>query len=200
MRDFEERKAEIFRRSERRIAQRRRRKRVIISCIPLVICIAVLSVIHVPNLLPATGNEDNALIETNTDQMSPTETQAVSYSSVKVQGRNEKNGYYKEIEEPENVEKIVNTIEKYNAEKENAAPSDNYTDSAAAGSSSTSTQSMPEEDAKEDGYKITVVSSDGREMVYTIIGDCLSDLTNGKNVFLTESQLYEISSLLTDSD
>lgn len=44
MMDFEERRAEIFRRSDERIkARKRNRKRILLSCVPLVICIGVLS-------------------------------------------------------------------------------------------------------------------------------------------------------------
>lgn len=59
---------------------------------------------------------------------------------------------------------------------------------------------LPEEDKKEDGYRITVVSSDGSERVYTIADGYLRDLTNGKKVFLTKEQVSEISSLLEDFD
>ena len=44
MRSFEERKEEIFLRSEKRIKQRKKTvKRVVLSCVPLVLCVTVLS-------------------------------------------------------------------------------------------------------------------------------------------------------------
>ena len=44
MRNFEERKEEIFRRSEKRIEQRKRTvKRVVLTCVPLVLCLTAVS-------------------------------------------------------------------------------------------------------------------------------------------------------------
>lgn len=44
MRSFEERKEEIFRRSEKRIIQRRKNTwRLIVGCVPLVLCVGVVS-------------------------------------------------------------------------------------------------------------------------------------------------------------
>lgn len=44
MRSFEERKEEIFRRSEKRIIQRKKNiKRVVLSCVPLMLCVTVVS-------------------------------------------------------------------------------------------------------------------------------------------------------------
>lgn len=44
MRSFEERKEEIFRRSEKRIAQRKKNiKRVVATCVPLVLCVTALT-------------------------------------------------------------------------------------------------------------------------------------------------------------
>lgn len=200
MRDFDERKAEIFRRSEKRIAQRKRRRRVIISCIPLVICAITLSFVHVPKLLPAKGNEDKYIVNENAYSTPPETQESKSYSSVKIQRKIQDDDYCKVIEEPESVEKIVYAIEKYNVKEENTTSVDEGVDCTAAGDNSAVNDQLPEEDVKEAGYRITVTSSDGSEMVYTIIGDCLSDLTSGRNVFLSESQLSEISSLLADSD
>lgn len=201
MRDFEQRKAEIFRRSEERLTQRKRRRRMIISCVPIVICIAVLSVVHVPDLIPTINTEGKSQVEENRDTSSVQTDETKSYSAVKVQARSENTEFYREFEEPESVEKIVNTIEKYNCEKNNASASteaETDYDNAAAGGATMAAE-LPE-DKKEDGYRITVVSSDGSERVYTIADGYLRDLTNGKKVFLTKEQVSEISSLLEDFD
>ncbi len=59
MRDFNECKAEVFRRIEEGIRLRRqRRNRVLACCIPLCLCIAVLSVYALPELLPAGKSND----------------------------------------------------------------------------------------------------------------------------------------------
>ena len=54
MRNFEERKAEIFRRSEQRIKERKQnRRRILTVCIPLCLALTVCSVALLPDMLPA---------------------------------------------------------------------------------------------------------------------------------------------------
>jgi len=51
MRNFEERKAEVFRRSEKRIkARKQRRNHILMACIPLALCLAILSAFLFPQL------------------------------------------------------------------------------------------------------------------------------------------------------
>ncbi len=61
MRSFEERKEEIFRRSEQRIAQRKKTvRRVIVTCVPLALCLGLVSGYMV---LGGFGKMDNAAPE-----------------------------------------------------------------------------------------------------------------------------------------
>ena len=54
MRNFEERKAEIFRRSEERINEKRKKRNRIISiCIPVLICLGAYSIFILPAMMPA---------------------------------------------------------------------------------------------------------------------------------------------------
>ena len=54
MRSFEERKAEIFRRSEERINEKRKKRNRIISiCIPVLICLGAYSIFILPAMMPA---------------------------------------------------------------------------------------------------------------------------------------------------
>lgn len=201
MRDFEERKTEIFRRSKERLAQRRRRRRIIISCIPLVICLIALSFVDVPKLMPEKDKSDNYSVS-GTMASAPSETQeSKKYSSVKIQGKIQDNDYCKVIEEPESVEQIACVIEKYHVEEESTVLDEAATDCTALEGDSSIKEQAPNENVKEDDYvmTITVTFSDGSERIYSIIGDRLSDLTSGGNVFLSDSQLSEISSLLADS-
>ena len=59
MRNFEERKAEVFRRSENRIKERKRnRNRILAMCVPLCLILTMFSVTILPAMLPA--GMDNA--------------------------------------------------------------------------------------------------------------------------------------------
>ncbi len=54
MRSFEERKAEVFRRSENRIKERKRnRNRILAMCIPICLVITVWSIMILPTMMPA---------------------------------------------------------------------------------------------------------------------------------------------------
>ncbi len=61
MRNFEERKAEVFRRSENRIKERKRnRNRILAMCIPLCLVLTIFSVVMIPGMLPVgTDNAEN---------------------------------------------------------------------------------------------------------------------------------------------
>lgn len=64
MRSFEERKAEVFRRSENRIKERRKaRCRALAVCIPLCLIITVWSVTVLPAMLPVNNKNSGATAE-----------------------------------------------------------------------------------------------------------------------------------------
>ena len=61
MRNFEERKAEVFRRSEKRIKERKRnRNRILAFCIPLCLIVTVWSIMILPAMMPASKSDNNA--------------------------------------------------------------------------------------------------------------------------------------------
>lgn len=194
MRDFEERKTEIFRRSKERLAQRRRRRRIIISCIPLVICIAVLSVFKMP------------VFELKTDKSAPNDcNQTVSageYISVRIQGKGENSGYSKIIEDQELVEKIVNSISGA-ASEETGDESSDPTDNKLAGAHQDAVDATVEGTCFDQGnseasYTIIIVDADGSERIYTISGDVLIG-EKGGSIVLSDKQLSEIESLLMEA-
>ena len=59
MREINECTAEVFRRSEKRIKERKRnRNRILMCCIPLLICITVFSTAILPAMMPAKKGEN----------------------------------------------------------------------------------------------------------------------------------------------
>lgn len=188
MRDFEQRKAEIFRRSEERLTQRKRRRRMIISCVPIVICIAFLSVFKLPDFKLETG-------KSAPDAYNQT-VSAEKYISVRIQGKGENSGYNKVIEDQEIIEKIVNSIADAESEKnstESSEPDENKSAGAPQDAVAGASPSRKEEDS---GYTITIAVSDGSERIYTLSEDILTDEKNTR-IFLTDEQFSEIVSLLT---
>lgn len=196
MRDFQERRAEIFRRSERRIAKRRRRNRVIMSCIPVVICIAVLSAVKLPFLTVHKDGVDSPSEQTAIDTVSPSgsDSDATVSSSVKVQG-NGYTGFFSEvIEDPEKVENIKRVMEEicgadYSSGKYEAPAG------ALPQPGGNAVPEKPNENKSTPSYTVTVISPEG-ENVYRISGEELINEEDGSQVTLTDKQLKEITSLL----
>lgn len=188
MRDFEQRKAEIFRRSEERLTQRKRRRRMIISCVPIMICIAFLSVFKLPDFKLETGKSaPDAYNQTVSTE---------KYISVRIQGKGENSGYTKVIEDQEIIEKIVNSIAGAESEKnstESSEPDENKLAGAPQDAVAGASPSRKEEDS---GYTITISASDGSERIYTLSEDILTDEKNTR-IFITDEQFSEIVSLLT---
>ena len=61
MRNFEERKAEVFRRSENRIKERKRnRNRILAFCVPLCLIVTVWSIMILPAMMPANKSNNSA--------------------------------------------------------------------------------------------------------------------------------------------
>lgn len=58
MNNFEERKAEIFRRSEARLLARKKRRRILAVCVPLVLCLGILG-LRLPDWKAAPTQQEN---------------------------------------------------------------------------------------------------------------------------------------------
>lgn len=188
MMDFEERKAEIFRRSEKRIAQRKRRRRMILCCVSFVICVGSVSFFRFP---VSEYQEDNAVYE-NHDR-----TAAVSYTCARIQGLGADSEYVKVIEDPERAEKIACVLGSIIEGAHVTAKDDSENKEIAAGVPQKGNESVKDSGEIGGSYQIIINSSDGSEKVYTIYDKCLG--TSGVDIQLTDSQLSEIASLLTDT-
>ena len=196
MRDFQERRAEIFRRSERRIAKRRRRNRAIMSCIPVVICIAVLSAVNLPFLTVHKDGVNSPSEQTAIDTVSPSgsDSDATVSSAVKVQG-NGYTGFFSEvIEDPEKVENIKSVMKEICGTDFSSGKYE-----APAGAlpqpGGNAVPEKPNENKSTPSYTVTVISPEG-EKVYRISGKELTNEEKGSQITLTDEQLKEITSLL----
>lgn len=83
MREINECTAEVFRRSEKRIKERKRnRNRILMCCIPLLICITVFSTAILPAMMPAKKGEN--LSDNCSDMAGNADDTNVAYVSVEV--------------------------------------------------------------------------------------------------------------------
>lgn len=195
MKDFQERRAEIFRRSEKRIAQRRRRNRAIMSCVPLVICIAVLSAVKLPFLTAHKDGTNSPSEQIAMDTAAPSDgaSDSAVTSAVKIQG-NGYTGFFSEvIEDPEKVENIKSVMEEicgtdFSSEKDGAPAG------AIPQPGGNAVPEEPNENKSPSSYTVTVISPEG-EKFYRISGEELTK-EDGSRITLTDEQLKEITSLL----
>lgn len=165
MRDLKECRAEVFRRSEKRISERKqRRKMVLMVCIPAVLCVSVLSAFA---LLPG---ERSGEVPENMNLQYACGTEAAgsvngSAGSVEVSG----NGRFLSHTSAQKVQAIVEIIDGV------VDVADGY-----RGGSGIRDEATEETGSKQNymgkGYQIRILHSDGSEREYLLENRVLVDL------------------------
>jgi len=197
MRNFEERKAEVFRRSEKRIkARKQRRNHILMACIPLVLCITLFSVFFLPGLSANTkepGVADDAAGELIANK---SESLSCAYTKIDVTGNGISLSYTKASDilsisnqlascmviEPENSTSVGE--ETRGDDFKNESVEDSYI--AITGATS----------AAGTGYVITLTLHEGGTIAYRLTGNSLLDMAENKTYKLTPAQLKELNELL----
>ena len=167
MRNFEERKAEVFRRSEKRIKERKQRKNhILMTCIPLVLCLTIFGAFLFPQM-----DDLRQAPESSHDQFSGAMgTEAVGglfTGSVEVSG-NGVSSYYTSVE---NVQGIISLINGIVAIPETEVDGSDDRDYITDENESTNIKGDP----KEEGYKILIKRSDGSTSEYVLVDSQLID-------------------------
>lgn len=199
MRNFSERRAEIFRRSENRIkARKRNRNRILACCIPLCLCIAILSVIYLPDMMISSDKSNNA---EDMNMAGGVENESgFIYTSLEITS----NVTAKNDTDKENIENIYNIIQSaftVEDDEETATNIDEFPqtqkpesqkgESATKGEDNYSTntsQSFGEGVV----YTFTFTADNGQKTVYTLCDDILTNETTNESVTVTEDQLNEL--------
>ena len=223
MRELQECRAEVFRRSENRIkARKKRTKRILLTCIPMVLGITVLTAA----LWPKDGGSPSfvGVAENATCAQASGAVSGSTNSSgarVEVTGENISLSYV----EAADVLKITDYLNSLTAEEPEAAPEDLYE----APSDRESPESMPQapgenqapssgqgQDTAESGHKhsvtdgildndsvtlservtITVTEENGVQTRYSLEANTLTDLTSDEVYVLTTEQTEELKTLL----
>ena len=109
MRELHECQAEVFRRSEKRIKERKqRRNHILMVCIPLILCVTIFGGLFLPNLDDFKGAPESS------DELlySGTGTEAVGglfTGSVEVSG-NGVSSYYTSVENVQGIMRLINGV------------------------------------------------------------------------------------------
>ena len=185
MREINECTAEVFRRSEKRIKERKkRRQHILMACIPLVLCLTLFSAFVLPAMMPAGSSDKNAAPESSNEQFSGALGEdgegILSASFVEVSGNGVSN-YYTSVEDVQSIMGLLNGIV--------AVPeTDDAEDFVTNESTNTTTE--------ENGYKIVVTRSDGTTVEYLLLGTMLIDQATQEEFQMSEDTYIELTNAL----
>ncbi|MBR3807213.1 MAG: hypothetical protein IKJ15_02425 [Lachnospiraceae bacterium] len=195
MRNFEERKAEVFRRSENRIKERKRNwNRVLALCIPLCLVVTIGSIAALPSLYTEKSNdaecEDNGSIYGDTAPGSTgdfflEESKTHKFVSVSVKGK----GYDDKITDTASVGNVFDTI--YNILEANGGYKDILGDSV-ENEDDVYKDLVTESTMESERYTIVMKSIDGTERIYILDGKILYDQAFDNEISLTKEQLKDL--------
>lgn len=192
MMNFEERRAEIFRRSDERIKERKRnRQRIVMSCIPVVICAGILTVSYAQNYY---SRQKDSLPETwgistnNYSLVYPVTVELIDLDS----------GETRNIEGCDRIIPVTDIIF-FITEVSDRLPLDNY------GIHTESTDSDQHKGIGNTGfYEITITRENETGVdkidVFTLNGNVLTDKDTQQEYLLTETELEELLTALDLTD
>lgn len=201
MRNFEERKAEVFRRSESRMKERKRnRNRFLALCIPLCLMLIVWSATVLPSILPGghdvaedkqIGNISYATADTARES-SPGFVH--SFVLVDVKGTGAQSQYHSVISDAPVVNDVFEQI--YTI----LIPHESHND--IIGDLSDGTINIPASDGcgeikdSESGYIITMTTANGVNRTFTLADNKLYDADLDMEMELTDEQIRGLKSAL----
>ena len=187
MRNFEERKAEVFRRSEKRIKERKqRRNHILMTCIPLVLCLTIFGAFLFPQMddlkqAPESSNEQFS------GAMGTDEDGGLFAGSVEVSG-NGVSSYYTSVENVQGIMRLINGIV--------AVPETNDGDDLRDYITDESTSTDKNENYQESCYKIVVKRSDKTSTEYLLVGSVLIDQTTQQEYPVGEATMKDLKNAL----
>ena len=187
MRELHECQAEVFRRSEKRIKERRaRRNHILMVCIPLILCVTIFGGLFLPNLDDFKGAPESS------DELlySGTGTEAVGglfTGSVEVSG-NGVSSYYTSVENVQGIMRLINGVV--------AVPETNDGDDLRDYITDESTSTDSNENYQENCYKILVKRSDGSSTEYLLVGSLLIDQTTQQEYPVGEATMKDLKNAL----
>lgn len=186
MRSFEERKAEVFRRSENRIKERRKaRSRALAVCIPLCLIITVWSVTVLPAMLPV-NNKNSGLAAERAENTSD----ATYYSKneyVRIETKNSTAEDQTAIikNDPEEIAeayRLVQSMLNGNEQNDHHRTEDHEQQQTAGGNANKAASA----------YKITFTATDGDQTCYMLNDHVLIDIGTNKETVLIEEQYVQL--------
>ncbi len=173
MRDLMECQAEVFRRSEKRIKERKqRRNHILMACVPVVFCAALLFA-----LKPIMPSDQKTEPEDTTQQEStglPESSGMMASNSVEVIGAGFSNNVTL-VEDFQEITSLLESITAVSGDRNNAT-----TDDPLCGDASEVDGAAP----MYGGYMVTVIGEDGTATVYRLDGLSLVNQTTNERFLM----------------
>ena len=197
MRNFEERKAEVFRRSENRIKERKRnRYRILALCIPLCLIVTVWSIMILPAMMPASKGNNNASGE-GMDIMGTVDGTGAAFVRVEVMSTGtaiQSTILNDDVDEVAQIYYIVQSsfVNSGGGNKESAkeeAEDDALTEENKDYSQSGTTNLSSE-------FRIIFTDENGTQTIYSLSGDKLINETTKQETILTVDQRSNLLDML----
>ena len=193
MRNFEERKAEVFRRSDKRIKERKqRRNHILMACIPLVLCITLLGAFLFPGATPEdpsfNGSAGGGLTEEKFESLS------CPIAKITVTGGNFSQTY-KEVED---LLLISDQLYSYGSRgsETNGTTDDGIASEGEDRKENADDVSGSVADSANNAYTITLITHEGVKTEYQLVGKTLKNLTTKQTYNLSQTQVNELYELL----
>lgn len=205
MRNFEERKAEIFRRSEERIKERERiRRATIVSCASLAVCVTVFSAALLPGMptkkeaaqLDGNAAEIGDVADIGTHGTSNAAESELTgsaeqslvciYKLAEISSADDETMSYRRIEDADDIVQIWFLLSEDTDLFSSVTPKPDMSDQASH---------KDETRSDEISYTITLTTHDGETEVYTLVGNTLTD-GNGNTAVLGDEQLDALTAAL----
>ena len=198
MRELNECKAEVFRRSEERIKQRKKtRNRVLACCIPLCLCLAVCSAAFLPAMLSSEKSAKNEAADMLAkEEYEYSEGNLVcSYVTAEIKNMNGTAEDYQEIRDKAEVTRIFEVLYSVFPNKNGSSKEDKE-----FGQESDVQDYDTNAGSKKTEYKITLTAADGSYTVYILSDNELCNLSTGQTTVLSDEQLTELKETLNLPD
>lgn len=195
MREINECTAEVFRRSEKRIKERKRnRNRILAFCIPLCLIVTVWSIMILPAMMPASKSDNNA--GEGMDIMGSVDGTDASFVRVEIMSIGTATQSTIQKDDATEVAQIYSTLqssfvnsgggnkESVNEEAEDDALTENK-DYSQSGTTNLSS-----------GFRIIFTTDNGAQTIYSLSGDKLINEKTKQETSLTEDQRSNLMNML----
>ena len=193
MRNIQECYEEALRRSEERIKERKKRRtRILVACIPMVLCLTIFAGFLFPGLGVTTDMaEPEAGPPLYNAESAMGDGAVILMDSVEVVG----NGLAHKFTSPEEVQEIMDFIEAIVTTPQTSTATDTF-EFITGDSLIDDSLTMPGEDALGKGYQISLLHSSGIAEEYTLLGSALTNHATGEVFLLSEETYFALKDLV----